>query len=740
MKNESPQGAMINATQALQPGSGLPDDAAAIAELRRQLVNTEYVVVLQREESRKLKAQQADTLTHVRNIEAQLRIEREDFAAWRRADRLSPWRPLHALGKLEMSAWAAVALLRGKAARQGGYLRLFWRVHALWRSEGWAGLWARLPGSARPSELAQVADASSEYQQWLARYDVLTAEQVEVALLAMAQWPSRPTVSVLMPVYNPPLNWLRRAIESVLEQHYPHWELCIADEASTDPQVRDLLTEFAARDARIKLCLRPDNGHIAAASNSALALAAGDWCCLLDHDDELSPHALLVLARAIVDQPQMALCYSDEDKIDTQGRRFAPYFKPDWNPDLALSYNLFNHLGAFRTDLLRDIGGFRVGYEGSEDYDLVLRAVAKVGHQRVGHIPHVLYHWRTIPGSTALGVAEKPYTLPASVRVVEDYLAAIGVPAKVEESAPGAGTLRVRYDLPERPPLVTILIPTRDGFELLRQCIDSVYARTRYPNFEVLVIDNGSQDPRVLTYLSELAAAKGLRVVRDERPFNYSQLNNDAVRHARGELLCFMNNDIEVIGGDWLDEMVGHAVRPQVGMVGARLWYPDETLQHAGVILGIGGVAGHAHHRLTRKQEGYFSRAQLVQNYSAVTAACSVVRASVFREVQGFNERDLAVAFNDIDLCLRIGEAGYRNVWTPFAELYHHESATRGLEDSPQKLARFAGEMAYMQQRHGGLLLRDPAYNPNLALERQDFTLAYPPRIALAQSAGAAVG
>jgi GT2 family glycosyltransferase len=298
----------------------------------------------------------------------------------------------------------------------------------------------------------------------------------------------------------------------------------------------------------------------------------------------------------------------------------------------------------------------------------------------------------------------------------------------VQEAAPGAGTLRVRYCLPDPAPLVSIIIATRDGYTLLRDCIDSIHARTDYAQFEIVVVDNGSEDPDVLAYLQELVAKKNVRVLRDARPFNYSALNNAAARVARGQLLCLMNNDVQVITPGWLQEMASQAMRPEIGVVGCRLWYPDDTIQHAGIILGIGGVAGNAHHRFRREQAGYFSRATLVQNYSAVTAACAVVRSDVYWQVGGFDE-SLPVAFNDVDLCLRIRDAGYRNLWTPYAELYHLESASRGLEDTPAKKARFAADTEFMICRYGDALLYDPAYNPNLALRMQDYTLAHPPRI-----------
>lgn len=669
-------------------------------QLHRQLTGTESMLSRLRQEHRDLGQQLASSITHARNLQSlvdQLQVAITTLQQSRSWQLTRPLRAVLTLGR------SLAANLRNPSAS------------------------ASEP--APPSAPAKPAEPVSEYQAWIERYATLDAAQHAAIAEDLAHWDRPPLLSIVMPVYNTPERFLRRAMESVRQQCYPHWELCIADDASSDPTVHAVLQEYAARDARIKLVWRKENGHIGAASNSALALASGEFVCLLDHDDVLTPHALYMVARAIRAYPGVDLLYSDEDKIDEQGRRFDPFFKPDWNPDLFLSYNYFNHFGVFRTRLMRDLGGFRLGYEGSEDYDLVLRAIARVGQDKVRHIPHVLYHWGAIPGSAAVSHSEKPYALQAAIQAVSEHLASQHMDAQVEESAPGSGTLRVRYALPAKLPLVSIIIPTRDGYALLRQCLESISAKTTYPHFEILVIDNGSEDPQVLDYLRTMAANRGIRVLRDDGPFNYSALNNAAARLAQGELLCLMNNDIEVISPDWLDEMVSQALRPDIGMVGCRLWYPDDSLQHAGVILGIGGVAGHAHHKLTRSQGGYFSRAQLVQNYSAITAACAVVRAAVFWQVNGFDAENLAVAFNDTDLCLRIGEAGYRNVWTPYAELYHHESASRGSEESPEKQARFAREIGHMLHRHGNKLLNDPAYNPNLALLHQDFTLAWPPRI-----------
>jgi GT2 family glycosyltransferase len=562
------------------------------------------------------------------------------------------------------------------------------------------------------------------YGEWLREFDAGRAAMIAPVRAQLAAARQQARIAIVMPTFNSRLDWLDDAIASVVVQSYPYWELCIADDASTDPAVTSKLAAWSARDPRIRVTVRDSNGHISAASNTALALVDAPWVALLDHDDLLHPNALEYMAAAILNNPEAGLFYSDEDKIDARGQRSDPHFKPDWNLELFYSYNLVCHLSVYATGLVREVGGFRRGFEGSQDHDLALRCIERLNPTQIVHVPYVLYHWRMHAQSTAANADSKPYAQLAGIRALNEHFERSGVIAHAEACQIH---YRVRFALPDPPPRVTIIIPTRNGLALTRQCIESLYARTTYPDFEIILIDNGSDDPEALAYFSALADSGQVKVIRDERAFNYSALNNLGARAATGDFLCLLNNDIEVITPDWLEEMVAHASRPNVGAVGARLWYPDNTLQHAGVILGIGGVAGHVHLRLPRGEGGYVSRAERLQSLSAVTGACLLVRKSSFQAVGGLNERDLSVAFNDIDFCLRLREAGYHNVWTPFAELYHHESATRGYEDTPEKKQRFAREASYMRKRWGALLDVDPAYNPNLTLEASDFSLAWPP-------------
>ncbi|WP_233234470.1 glycosyltransferase family 2 protein [Bordetella sp. LUAb4] len=566
----------------------------------------------------------------------------------------------------------------------------------------------------------------NNYSEWVRLYDTLS-EKNRAALEARIPGLSKPLISVLMPVYNPQLAWLEAAIESVRAQIYPYWELCIADDASTDDAVRALLRRYQETDERIKVVFRGANGHISAASNSALELAQGEWVCLFDHDDLLTEHALFWIAHAITEHPDAGLVYSDEDKIDENGKRSEPHFKPDWNHTLFLSYNMISHLGAYRTEMVRAVGGFRSGFEGAQDYDLALRCVETLRPEQILHLPRVLYHWRVHRNSTAMAGDSKPYALIAGERALNEHFMRAGVEASAKLQP--RGYYRTQFVLPPNPPLVSLIIPTRNGESLVRQCIRSIREKTDYRNYEIILVDNGSDDPSALRYFDELVETDVVRLIRDDRPFNYSALNNNAVSQARGELIALINNDIEVIAPGWLGEMVSIALQPGVGAVGARLLYPNGQLQHGGVILGLGGVAGHSHKHISREDVGYFFRAVLTQELSAVTAACLVVRKSLYLAVGGLEERALAVAFNDVDFCMRIREAGYRNVYASYAELYHHESVSRGTENSPEKVARFRSEIDYMKTRWAAALAADPAYSPNLTQDFEDFSYAWPPRV-----------
>ena len=610
---------------------------------------------------------------------------------------------------------ANLAVSRQWHARDAG--RLVRKAGRILREEGHHGIIRRLHGQGANLPSAEV------YARWIIANEPRPERDHAAMRRRIASMKKRPRFSVVMPTYNTAPVWLERAIGSVREQLWSDWELCIADDASTSAETRRALEAAAVSDKRIRVVFRERNGHISEASNSALAIATGDYVVLLDHDDELAPHALYMMAEYIDRNPEAVVLYSDEDKIDEQGRRYDPYFKPDWNPDLLTSQNYISHLGVYRREVLERIGGFRKGFEGSQDYDLVLRATETCRRDQIVHVPFVLYHWRSIPGSTALAIDEKSYAVLSARKAVREHLERRGVRATVEPAWRESQFHRVRYDIPSPPPLASIVICTRDRVDLLKTAVESVSRLTEYPRFEIVVVDNQSRDEATLAYLSEIAERPAVRVLRYDEPFNFAALNNFAAQHCASDVLVLLNNDIEVINAGWLTELVSHAMRPEVGCVGALLYYPDSRIQHAGVVLGVHGIAGHIHRLLSRGAPGYFGRAALIQNYSVVTAACVAVRRSVFQEVGGLDPT-FAVAFNDVDFCMRVRDRGYLNVWTPYAELYHYESASRGSDMAPDKRERFKREIGLMRKRWGSALLRDPAYNPNLRLDDTDFGLA----------------
>ncbi|MBW4576927.1 MAG: glycosyltransferase family 2 protein [Aphanothece sp. CMT-3BRIN-NPC111] len=528
----------------------------------------------------------------------------------------------------------------------------------------------------------------------------------------------KPLISVVMPVFNPPDRFLREAIESVLNQVYPYWELCIADDASTEGYVKAVLEEYVAQDSRIKVVYTKENGHISQASNSALEIAKGEFLALLDHGDLLTPDALYEVALLLNRHLDADMIYSDQDQMQQNGKLRNPFFKPDWCPDSFLSRMYTSHLGIYRRSLLTEIGGFRIGYEGSQDYDLVLRLTEKT--KKIFHIPKVLYHWRIHPGSIASGMTNKSYANGAAQKALSDALRRRGEPGRV--IIVSEGRYLVRYEIKDFK-LVSIIIPTKNLGNILNNCLLSIFDKTTYPNYEVLVIDNGSTDAETHEVINQWKVREPNRFRCEVLaiPFNYSKINNYAVSRARGEYLLFLNNDTEVLTPDWIDAMVEQAQRPTIGAVGALLLYPNNTIQHAGVIM-ICGCANHHHKHYPSDYPGYFDQIQTVCNYLAVTAACLMCRREVFEAVGGFEEK-LAVAFNDVDLCLKIVEKGYRNIYLPHVVLYHYESKSRGREDTPEKQVRAMKEVKYMQSKWKKFIKHDPCYSINLTRDRLDYSI-----------------
>jgi GT2 family glycosyltransferase len=567
------------------------------------------------------------------------------------------------------------------------------------------------------------------YRHWLRTHDTLTGSDREAIRAHIARLPCRPVISLVMAVRETPERFLREAIASVRAQLYPHWELCIAADASATPHLAQVLQEEARADPRIRRVRLETDGRVSAAANAALALATGEWAALMDHDDLLPEHALYEVAAEINRHPDAALIYGDEDALDGRGRRCAPYFKPDFDPDLLLGQNLVGRLAVYRRGVLLQLGGLREGFDGAREHDLALRVAAAAGAGRIRHIPSVLRHARRMAGaSSGKGLARQ---VEAARRAVAEHLAARGVRAEVTTAPLAPAYLRVVWPLPDPPPLVSVIVPTRDRADLLGRCLEGLLHRTDYGPIEVLIADNGSAEEATFRLFATLARDARVRVLPMPGPFNYSRLNNRAVAEARGEVLLLLNNDTEVLEPGWLREMVSHAVRPEIGAVGCKLLYPNGRVQHGGVILGIGwpcGVAGHHFVGAAGGAAGPFGQLALVRSASAVTAACLAVRRHVFEEAGGLDEENLPVAFNDVDLCLRIRERGYRNLWTPFAVLRHWESVSRGLDLEGENARRFRREIAYMRRRWGAALDNDPFWNPNLSLSDSMRTLAWPPR------------
>ena len=518
--------------------------------------------------------------------------------------------------------------------------------------------------------------------------------------------------------------------ELVRHQIYPCWELCISDDASTLPGIRPLLERCATDDPRIRVTFRSENGHISVNSNTALTLATGHYVALMDADDLLSEDALFWVAREIAMHPDVDLLFSDEDKIDHRGKRFDPYFKSAWNPALMLSQNAFSHLGVFRRSLVQEVGGFRKGFEGSQDYDLVLRCAEKTIADRIRHIPRVLYHWRALPSSTASRASAKSYAWTAGKTAIGEHLQRLRISARIEPAL--KSYYQVDYDVLVPAPLISIVVPTTLSAETSAKCVDSVLAKSSYGNFELLLLanPNNAHAARRSGLFAKILNHPRVRIVEyEDETFNFSRVCNLGARAADGRLLCFLNDDVEVITTDWLERMATRTALEGVAAVGPMLYYPSGLIQHAGVILGMDGLADHASKRRPRGYAGYFGRGGLEQDLSCVTAACMLVKRDVFETVGGFDE-SLPVAFNDVDLCIKIRQTGARIVWTPAVEMIHHESLTLGHHHAPAWRDQFRHDVRAIQARWHDVLSADPCYNPNLSLTAgAAFSLAWPPRV-----------
>lgn len=536
-----------------------------------------------------------------------------------------------------------------------------------------------------------------------------------------AQFPKDIKFSVLVPLYNTPDSFLKAMIESVQAQTYKNWELCLADGSDSEHSfVGEICKKYADGDRRIKYEKLEKNLGISENTNACIRMATGEYIALFDHDDLLHPSALYEVMRAICEHGADFI-YTDENTFSEEPRdAYNPHFKPDFSPDTLRSYNYICHLSVFLRELLDSVGYFRSEYDGSQDYDLILRLTEKA--KKVFHIRKILYYWRAHKNSVAQDVGAKPYTVTAAKKALAAHLERCGLKGEVLDSSVPT-TYHIKYEI-DGNPLISVIIPNKDHTDDLDICLKSLYEKSSYKNFEVIIVENNSTEKETFEYYEAIAQKHGnVKIVKWEGNFNYSAINNFGVNYAKGEFILLLNNDVEIINGSCLEEMLMFAQRKDVGAVGAKLYYSDDTVQHAGVILGLGGMAGHAHKHFCRSHPGYMARASIAQNLSACTAACLMMRRDVFDEVGGLDE-SFEVAFNDVDLCMKIRKKGYLVVFTPYAELYHYESKSRGNDSTPEKLERFRGEIDRFKEKWQKQLDDgDPYYNPNLTLTRDDFSL-----------------
>lgn len=572
---------------------------------------------------------------------------------------------------------------------------------------GVKGFYARL--------LERFEEREVEYQEW---YEKDKPSEEELARQRKKKWKDPVVISVLVPAYRTPEVFLKQMMESVLLQTYPYLELCIADGSGTDDSVEKVVKEYQKKDPRVRYRRLEKNEGIAGNTNAAIEMATGEYLALFDHDDLLSPNALFEVASAI-EKEKADVIYTDEDKVTSDLKEhFQPHFKPDFNPDLLCANNYICHLFVVKRSLALKLGGQDPAYDGAQDYDFIFRCTENA--EKIVHVAKILYHWRVHQASTADNPSSKLYAFDAGKRAIEAHLARIGAKAEVSHTK-DLGFYRVKYQV-QGNPMVSIVIPNKDEKETLKKCLESIWKKTSYPNYEIILVENNSTTQEIRDYYKELDGKERVRVVYWEKEFNYSAINNFGISYAKGEYILCLNNDITVISPDWLEELLANCQRPEVGIVGARLYYPDNTIQHAGIVLGMGGCAGSLFVGLARSRGGYLHKAALQQDLSAVTAACFMVKKEVFEKVGGFEEK-LAVAFNDVDFCLKVRHAGYLVVYDPYAELYHHESKTRGYENTEAKKRRFQEEIEYMRCHWMPDILRDPYYNENLSLKASDYSL-----------------
>jgi glycosyltransferase involved in cell wall biosynthesis len=566
------------------------------------------------------------------------------------------------------------------------------------------------------------------YKAWIELYDTLSDADREAIRAHLEQLVYKPLISIVMPAYNTPEALLREAIGSVRAQLYPNWELCVADDASPSAEVVNVLKELAGQDSRIKWMRRERNGHISAASNSALTLAKGEFVALMDHDDILAERALYEVVVELNAHPDADLIYSDEDRIDENNVRFEPYFKTDWNPELFLGQNMISHLGVYRKTILDEVNGFRTGYEGSQDYDLALRVVAKTKADRIRHVPAILYHWRGSTERKSFSEGQLQRCIAAARAAKQDYFNAQGKSVEIIENPYVSNWEWARWATPQPTPRVSLIVATHNRHDLLGPCLNGLLEKTDYKPLEVIIVDHESSDSDTIALLEKWRNDRRVSIVNYQGPFNYADMINTAVAQASGELIGLVHNGIDVIHADWLDEMVSLAVQPENGAVGAKLLDENDRVQHAGMLLGVEGTAHAVQPNAQRHEIGYFGRLALRSNVSAVSGACLVVRKALFEEVGGLDAANLPVRFSDVDLCLKIQARGYRNVLTPLARLRHHDASTQGSANLPADIDHAREGEDFLRRKWRDHVDRDPYYNSNLSSQSPLFRLAFPPR------------
>ena len=565
----------------------------------------------------------------------------------------------------------------------------------------------------------QGIDSEYDYPEW---YELTKPSKEELDAQRAAVFDYMPKMSVVIPAYKTPERFLAAMLDSLREQTYANWEVCIADGSPRGEGVERVLKRYAQKDERIRYVILGENKGISGNTNAAMDMAMGDFVVLADHDDTLAPNALYECVKAINSDPEIHVVFTDEDKLDVDGGElFEPHFKPDFNPDLLTSVNYICHLFVVNRDLLSEVGGFRQEFDGAQDYDFIFRCTEKA--RKIYHVPKALYHWRCHQNSTSSNPESKLYAFEAGARAIKAHYERGGLKALSVEKGVDYGIYHTRFQI-DGNPLVSVIIPNKDHTADLDLCIRSIVEKATWKNLEFIVVENNSGDPETFAYYDKIQKEFDfVRVVKWEREFNYSAINNFGVTFARGQYLLFLNNDTELINPESIEEMLGFCQRDDVGIVGVRLLYSDDTIQHAGVVVGFGGIAGHTFIGLHKAESSYFNRARCAQDYSAVTAACMMSKRSLFDQVGGFSE-DLAVAFNDIDYCMKIRSLNKLVVYAPYALFYHYESKSRGLEDTPEKVARFNREIRKFADKWPEILEKgDPYYNPNLTLRKSNFAL-----------------